>query len=369
MDNLIDEYIINFLSRQETDEDVEKLRKWLDEDISNRERLKEWLHIWDAAELVNNKDRYDANLAYHKFLEHIEEKEVQAKRTKKASISGHKRMLITFGKIAAIFILSFLLGGISFYIYSRNHANENLTYVENIIPLGSKSEIKLPDGSVVWVNAGSKIRYPINFGENSRDIYLEGEGYFIVAKDEKRTFTVHTSLMNVRALGTEFNVKAYPEENTVETTLISGEVAIEGGNIPSPVKKPVLLKPGQKYSVSSEKEINQIKSLSKKRDELPSKDKPQIKQLPTYIAQAEVSWKEKNWRIEKEKLRSLAIKLERRYDVQIKVDEKLLDYHFTSTLKDESLEQVLKAMQTSSPILYTVDGKLVTISADPKRMK
>lgn len=365
MDNPIDDFIIRFLSHQESGEDIQLLKKWLNEDISNKEQLKEWLHIWDATDIVNNQGKYDADAAYHKFLIYIEENEDKPnpKRVKPKSL--FIKTLYTIGKIAAVFILSFSLGAICFYYYSHSLAKENIAYIENIIPLGSKSEIKLPDGSIVVVNAGSKLRYPTNFGETSRDIYLEGEGYFKVAKDEKRTFIVHTSLMNVRALGTEFNVKAYPEEEIVETTLISGEVAIESGTIPSPVKKPVLLKPGQKYSVGSKKE--QTATLKPQTPYIPAR--PQIKQLSPDVANAEVSWKEKNWRIEKEKLRSLAIKLERRYDVEIKVDEKLLDYHFTSTLKDESLEQVLRAMQSTAPILYKVEGKSVTILADRKKIK
>lgn len=369
MDNPIDDFIIHFLSRQESEEDVKKLQEWLEEDISNRERLKEWLKVWDAADMINNKDQYNTDEAYHKFLMYIEGTYDRIKPGKVKPESLFVKTLRTVGKIAAVFALSFSLGAASFYLYSRNLAKENITYVENIIPLGSKSEIKLPDGSIVWVNAGSKLRYPTNFGERSRELFLEGEGYFKVAKDEKKTFTVHTSLMSVRALGTEFNVKAYPEEEIVETTLISGEVAIENGTNPSPAGKPVLLKPGQKYSVSSETVKKLPTPLQPKKQELTPKEKPQIRQLSPDIADAEVSWKEKKWRIEKEKLRSLAVKLERRYDVQINVDEKLLDYHFTSTLKDESLEQVLRAMQSTAPILYTVEGKTVTITANPRRMR
>jgi hypothetical protein len=82
-----------------------------------------------------------------------------------------------------------------------------------------------------------------------------------------------------------------------------------------------------------------------------------------------VSWKERNWRIETEELQSLAVKLERRYDVIINVEEQLKNYRFTGTIKDESLEQVLVAMQFSAPILFQVKGKNVDIYADTKKIK
>lgn len=369
MNDPIDDYIVHFLSRRESEEDIEKLKEWLDSDASNKKLLQEWLQVWDAADMAENFDKYNTQRAYNNFLTYLKDQEKKTKQGKEKPKPAFVRRLHSLGRIAAVFILSFSLGAGSIYYYMKNYRQDSIAYVENIIPLGSKSEIILPDGSTVWVNAGSKLRYPTDYGKTSRDIYLEGEGYFKVAKDEKKAFTVHTSVMSVRALGTEFNVKAYPEEDIVETTLISGEVAIEGGSVATSTRKAVLLKPGQKYSISSEREKKPSPQAQLESAPLAKTVKPQIKQLSPDIANAEVSWKGKNWRIEKEKLRSLSVKLERRYDVRIHVDEKLLDYHFTSTLKDESLEQVLRAMQSSAPILYTVEGKNVTITADLKRMR
>ena len=356
--DLIEEYIIRFLSRRERPEDVEKLKQWLSEDPSNRDKLKDWLEVWDAAELLQNKEKYDGEKAYRKFLRYLKEAESQSStdKTVKSQLAPvskplHPTLLRTISRIAAIFILSFSLGAGSLFYYMNKREAIEIAYVETIIPLGAKSEIVLPDGTNVWLNAGSKLRYPTDYGKESRTIYLEGEGYFKVAKQKDKTFAVQTSLMTVYALGTEFNVKAYQEEETIETTLISGKVAISNNTAHSDVGEPVILTPGQKLSLSV------------------SDTHPRITQLSPEIASAEASWKNKNWRIEKESLKSLAVKLERRYDVKIKVDDSLLEYRFTSTLKDESLEQVLTAMQHSSPILYKVEGKQVTLYADPGKIK
>jgi len=365
----VDDYIIHFLSRQESEEDILKLKKWLDEDISHKDQLKEWLQVWDAANMIDNYGKYNTQSAYHQFQMYLKEQgdtSIQNKTKPKLSLT---RMFYSMRKIAVIFILSFTMGAGSFYFYSNYRTKENIAYVENIVPLGSKSEIILPDGSTVWLNAGSKLRYPTNYGESDRSIFLEGEGYFKVAKNENKAFTVHTSLMSVRALGTEFNVKAYPEDEIVETTLISGEVAIENEERPATNPKSILLKPGQKYSIRSKSDKKPDVLIQAPTSALTKVTEPQIKQLSNDIVRAEVSWKEKNWRIEKENLQSLALKLERRYNVRIQIDDKLTNYHFTGTLKDESLEQVLRAMQSSAPILYIIEGKEVTIMADTKRMK
>ena len=345
----IEDYIIRFLSRQERPEDVKKLKEWLKEDDSHRDKLKEWLKVWDAADLLQNKDKYDADNAYQRFLLYLEEAETQS--TPDTKVKPSRRLFFrTFGHIAALFILSFSLGASCFYFFMKEPAVQEVTYVETIIPLGSKSEVVLPDGTAVWINAGSKLRYPTNYRKGNQHIYLEGEGYFKVAKQGKNAFTVHTSQMSVHALGTEFNVKAYPEEESVETILIDGKVkAYDQADTPS--WQSVTLMPGQKIFLAA------------------PHSEPTVTELTSEEALAAVSWKDKNWRIEKEYLKTLAVKLGRRYDVTITLDDKMLDYRFSGTLKDESLEQVLTAMQHSAPILYKIEGKQVYLYADPKRMK
>ena len=93
--------------------------------------------------------------------------------------------------------------------------------------MGSRAQFSLSDGTTVTLNAGSRLKYDNRFGINDRVVQLEGEGYFKVAKDSKRPFTVKTSHLNVRALGTAFNVKAYSDDKTIETTLVEGSVKIE----------------------------------------------------------------------------------------------------------------------------------------------
>jgi ferric-dicitrate binding protein FerR (iron transport regulator) len=368
MDRQIDDYIVNFLARKESPEDVRKLKEWLDADAAHREELKLWIKTWDAAGMADSVRHDRSGEAYERFLFRLKQ-ETPLNRPEAESSKG-RIILKAFRRIAAVVVISFSLGMLFHYYWVESEPAET-AFIENIVPLGSKSEIKLPDGSTVHLNAGSTLRYTADYGKKRRDIYLEGEGYFNVAKLATKPFTVYTSLMKIKALGTEFNVKSYAGENVVETILIKGEVLVEKSDMNhTSIDHPVLLKPGQKFSLNVHPESVSGKSAEPPPDAALAESPPKlkVKQLAPAIVAAEVSWKERNWRIESEELKNLSVKIERRYDVRIHVDEPLQNYRFTGTVKDESLEQVLNAMQLTAPILFHINGKNVYIHIDPKKI-
>jgi ferric-dicitrate binding protein FerR (iron transport regulator) len=345
----IEDYIINFLTRKESPEDVQKLKEWLASDPAHRDELKQLLATWDTVSMMDAAEKIDTENAYHRFMFRMG---AETEQKTEPVTKGRRRNTVfnTILRIAAIFVISFSLGMIFHYYWSDKP--ETVAFIENITPLGSKSEIKLPDGSMVSLNAGSTLRYPTNYGKTRRDIYLEGEGYFNVAKQDGKPFTVYTPLMNINALGTEFNVKAYSDEDMAEAILIKGKITIENGEAGGAIDRAISLEPGQMLLVAA--------------PELQLK--PVIRHLDTNMAEVAVSWKESDWRFEKETLLNLSVKLERRYKVNIHVDDELKDQHFTGTIRDESLEQVLHFMQVSYPITYNINGKDVYIhAATPKK--
>jgi ferric-dicitrate binding protein FerR (iron transport regulator) len=371
MDHQINDYIVGFLSRKATAEDVQQLKTWLEADSAHRDELKEWFRAWDAAGIADNS--YSPEEAYRRFMFRLHRDEIPSGHSIRESRFG--TTFRTIRRMAAVFAFGFMAGLMAWFFLSKHQQSQNrpvdIAFVESIVPLGAKSEIRLPDGTSVWLNAGSKLRYPTNYGATTRDIYLEGEGYFKVAKQPDKPFIVHTPMMNVKALGTEFNVKAYPNDKTIEATLVTGEILVDKGEKDSAVDRPVILKPGQKFSISLQATTTHAEPSQPVAEKLATDRKPLtlLKQLPPAVADAEVSWKERNWRIETEELQSLAIKLERRYDVVIKIADRLKSYRFSGTLKDESLEQVLTAMRFSAPILFSIKGKEVNIYVDEKKLK
>jgi ferric-dicitrate binding protein FerR (iron transport regulator) len=242
--------------------------------------------------------------------------------------------------------------------------------------------VVLSDGTKVWLNAGSKLRYPVNFLSDSRDVYLEGEAYFNVTKKLQQKFVVHTSEIKIKVYGTEFNVKAYPDEKIIQTTLVHGAITIEGDDgKKNLLASPILLKPNQlatfDKTYSNELSIQETKSDAK---QITHKEYiPQNKTLasvspiviiPKIDPVIYTSWKESNWIIKGEELESLAIKLERRYDVKIIIKGATLKkYKFSGTLRDETLQQVLDIIKIIAPIKYSIDKKNVVFEENASFVK
>lgn len=161
--------------------------------------------------------------------------------------SGKKRFTINFSslrteliKIAAVVAIT--LGGS--YIYFQTSIEKELMAMQTIlVPAGQRINITLPDGTNVWLNARTSLKYPTMFSKKNRQVILDGEAYFDVARDEKKPFIVQTDKYNVEVLGTKFDVDAYAETGEFETTLMSGSVKVASVNDPA---QELMLKPNNK---------------------------------------------------------------------------------------------------------------------------
>jgi len=193
-----------------------------------------------------------------------------------------------------------------------------------------RSSLILPDGTKVWLNAGSKLCYPVLFSDNFRAVSLEGEAYFEVKKDKKWPFMVHSGNMSIVVLGTTFNCNAYPENSVIETVLVEGQVTLV--NSSATVSKELL--PGELAIFKKEnQEITKTKT-----------------DLEKYIA-----WKSGKLMFREDKMDVVVEKLERWYNVDFEIkDKEISDYVYNATFIDESLDQVLKMLSLSAPIRYTV---------------
>lgn len=279
------------------------------------------------------------------------------------SAERRKPVYLQILKIAAVVIPIFLLGGIlSYYITGNKPKAENITYTEIRAPYGARTVIILPDGSTVWLNAGSKIKYMNIFNRDNREIQLNGEAYFKVAKNAALPFDVKTGELSIQALGTEFNVKSYDDEDIIETTLIEGKISINQGRKRS---GSIYLQPHQQAFYMKYNKNLTVKDMNAVRETKPEVLK--FRKGIIYIAekidpQPIVAWKDNRLILKGEELSSLVIKLERKYDVKfIFGSEKLKAFRFSGTLENETLTQVLDVIKLSAPLEYKLQGKTVMI--------
>lgn len=362
---LIAGYITNDLDNK----DLEILKKWLNRSTENKEHFEQVKASWYISEqpFSIGKDGVDEKWNNLK-------KRLELTKTKKIQDNRTTSILPLFTRIAAA-IAFFLIGaGITYFVTQKNIVFKPAE-TEFIVPLGSKSMIKLPDGSSVWLNAGSRIKYNSGFmTDNVRQVELTGEGYFDVKTNPQRPFIVKANNLNITAHGTSFNVKAYPSDKKVVTTLVEGKVEIKGKGIDNK-EFAINMKPKQKVTYYTNKKLTkQVKNKPKKEKEtiVKTKESPSVEKINAPITrdtdvktELYTSWKDKRWIIEQEEFSDLRIMLERRYNVSIEVDSPGLDsYWFSGTIENETIEQVFKIIRLTIPLSYTIKKGLVEVHID-----
>ena len=232
---------------------------------------------------------------------------------------------------------------------------------------GSRTRAILPDGSTVWLNAGSRISYAPDFNETTREVVLDGEAYFDVKKQPDRPFIVHAASIDIRVLGTAFNVKSYPEDNTVETTLIRGLVQINQKNR----KEPIYLRPHQKVVLpatasAAPRPARPVEPVKE------GKIVAAISNLDTTLREdeyVETAWIFNRLEFRGDRFTELARKLERWYNVTIHFrDEQARELQFNGSLENETVEQALIALQTAVPFNFTIKGNEIFIGSQEKAL-
>jgi ferric-dicitrate binding protein FerR (iron transport regulator) len=229
---------------------------------------------------------------------------------------------------------------------------------------GSRTRIQLPDGSQVWINSGSKLIYENSFKGNTREVQLDGEAYFDVVKDAAHPFIVHTSGIDIKVLGTAFNVKAYKAEPVIEATLIHGSIEVINQNRPgAPV---VMLKPHEKliynkFPVADARDQRADVTIPTEPDAYSITIKPLNKNIAD-SDNVETAWVYNKLTFEDERFEDLALKMERWYDLEIIFEnEKLKDYRVSGSFVNETPEQALNELKFLLPFKYSIKNKEVKI--------
>ena len=241
-----------------------------------------------------------------------------------------------FLKIAAVLLPLLFLSGLTFYLNRQTDLFSQTTYSEVYVPKGEDARIFFQDGTEVFINADTRIRYPNKFGLRKREVFLDGEAYFNVSSNRNRPFVVHAQHTQTEVVGTSFNVSAYGNSNTIEVVLDEGRTAFHVHQNSYPML------PGQK--------IEYDKSTGKTT-------------LRNLINPSNASlWKKNVLHFYDTPLAQVIKVLERRYDVQFQIQaQEALNYSYTLTTKQPGIENVLKELQKISPVKFKIEGDTISV--------
>lgn len=274
---------------------------------------------------------------------------------------GARGRIIRWTAAAAAVIL-IVVGGY-WYKGSRRQAQLPANYRDVVAKYGTRNYIELPDGSRLWLNAGSKVRYAEGFATGARELTLTGEAYFDVIHNPDQPFIIHTGRLDVKVLGTSLNVRAYAGDSVVETTLIQGRAQIE---LPGQAEQPIVLRPGEKVTMQGGSEV----TGSTKQQDQPTAAKAAPVAITrhavvadsTYKTIIETSWVEDKLVFRNKPFREVAAQLERWYNIRFHFDnQRYLNDKLTGYFKDQPIRNVMDGLQLSLGFKYEIAGDSILI--------
>ncbi|WP_158642741.1 FecR family protein [Chitinophaga japonensis] len=320
--------------------------------------------MWNEkhAGLVEKKEEaLDRHL--ERFRAHLQDpaqqEDVVMLRPSVAGRSG-RRMLLRLGAVAASVLLC--CAAVKYYYSGKEHTKLDAAGHTVATKPGTRKNITLPDGSSVWLNADSRLTYIGDFRGNTREVHLSGEAFFNVTKDKDRPFIIHTSAIDLRVLGTAFNVRSYESEKETETSLVSGAVEVTLRN--DPLKK-IILKPKEKILVNNTVNSTAYTTAGGKgHEEIPLIVLGKIRYWGKDSSNnIETAWMKNRLVFDRETLDKIAGKIERWYGVRVIItDDRLNEAKYTGLFENEKLKEVLEALRLTGGFHYTIQEDKVTIN-------
>ncbi len=313
-----------FFNNKYSQDDYFRLKKMvLDED---KELVELMAEHWENFALDNTRQKKDLSVILS---------DINSRQKKRSIQNDHFSKIIKYySRIAAILMLPLLLLSAILILQLNQYLKQKDVYVEVNSPSGSRTALNLPDGSLVWLNGNSRIRYPVDFGED-RHVEVKGEAFFHVHSDKEHPFLVKANEIMVRATGTEFDVSAYEDDPEVSVILKEGKVAVLDVNqsLLKEMEAGYQLKYDRQTSSANYRQVN---------------------------AENYSGWINGRLIFENAPMSEVIRRMSRWYGVRIKVkDEELLNLHFKATFTNESLEEALKLLQSTATFHYRIDtGRL-----------
>lgn len=330
----IDDLIVSFLSGELKQEGRDELKAWIDESEAHRRHFLQRQEMWFSALAEEENTRYNQEAAFRQFRQRVS---AAKSGRRKSLVRSSWRMWMRYAAVVA------LVGLVAYFSYRQGEGNlrEALADIEVVAPMGSQAQMRLPDGTLVTLNAGSRMTYAQDFGVDNREVSLQGEGYFEVAHNEEIPFYVRSENLQVKVLGTKFNFRDYPEDRQVVVSLLEGKVALhnqirqEADRCLMPDERVVLDKSDGVMKIESTKRI-----------------------------ESDTDWKKGRLSFDEVLLPEVIQTLERSYNVRITLKtDSLATYRFYGIFNrtEQSIKEVLEALAATGKIHYTLKDSHVVL--------
>ena len=329
----IDELIANYLTEGLDKNALDELKTWIAASAENQQYFIRQREIWFSAVSREAASVYDKDKAFENFRNRVEsQKEIQSTSRRGFSLSE-------LWRYAAVVAIIIAVGCISYW---QGEVNVKDTFADISVeaPLGSKTKLYLPDGTLVWLNAGSRMTYSQGFGVDNRKVELEGEGYFEVKRNEKIPFFVKTKDLQLQVLGTKFNFRDYPEDHEVVVSLLEGKVGL---NNLLREEKEAVLSPDERAVLNKANGLLTVESVT---------------------ASNASQWTDGYLFFDEELLPDIAKELERSYNVKIHIaNDSLKTFRFYGNFvrREQNIQEVLEALASTEKMQYKIEERNITI--------
>lgn len=341
------ELVATQLSDALTADESRRLNEWIGASEANREEYDRLVEVWNSTPDVSELSQYDSKKAFVKFMERIQNSdeknlaEEPVKEIPELRSIGMRRYVINFMRYAAVVAVIACACSYLFYNMGQRNMEQAFAMIKVEAPQGSTTKMTLPDGTEVWLNAGSRIEYSQGFGVNDRRVQLTGEGYFEVHRNESMPFIVKSPSLNVQVLGTKFDFRDYPSDHSAMVSLDEGSVAV-GLRSSHDGDYQYRLLPDQRAVLEKQSGNMRIENR----------------------ATTDRLWTDGTIMLNGRRLADIAVDLERSYGTKILIENRELAqtrFYGVFHRKDQSLSQILATLAATGHMRYAINGNVVRI--------
>lgn len=325
----IDELISLYINGEISEESLKTLKQWAEASEENTLYVRSRLELWYSSSVAGGKQLFNKDEAYARFKSRVM-KETVAEEQKKRFVTS--RSFKIFYRVAAVILILILpLAG---YWGGMKTVKGGFSDIVVEAPLGARTKLYLPDGTLVWLNSGSKMIYSQGFGVDDRKLKFEGEGYFEVTKNKDLPFEINTKELNLTVLGTKFNFRNYAEDEEAVVNLLEGRVKLKNELMAS---ADVYLSPNEKAILSKATgKMNKVRNN----------------------ASSSALWTQNELYFDEVLLKDIAVQLSRSFDVKIEVADSLKERRFYGSFKivGSSIDEVLETISSTGRMKYRYEN-------------